>query len=80
MTALQYPKDETYTSCYIQQDVFLLFRITEQLFIKDISYGEKWAEKIADGLINDTALFVFILSENSNNSDQVLKEINIAIN
>lgn len=47
---------------------------------RDISYGEKWAEQIADSLINDTSLFVFILSENSNKSGQVLKEINIALN
>ena len=47
---------------------------------RDISYGEKWAEEIADNLISGTWLFVLILSENSNQSKQVLKEINIAIN
>ena len=47
---------------------------------RDIDYGEKWAAEIAGSLINDTLLFVFILSENSNKSNQVLKEINIALN
>ena len=47
---------------------------------RDIEYGEKWAEQIAYSLINDTGMFVFLLSENSNKSDQVLKEINIALN
>lgn len=47
---------------------------------RDILYGEKWAEEIANNLINKTTLFVFILSENSNQSKQVLKEINIAVN
>lgn len=46
---------------------------------RDIQYGEKWAEGIANGLLDNTQLFVFFLSENSNQSKQVLKEINIAV-
>ena len=47
---------------------------------RDISYGEMWAEEIADSLIHETMLFVFLLSTQSNASRQVLKEINIALN
>lgn len=46
---------------------------------RDINYGEHWAREIADGLIENTRIFVFLLSENSNKSKQVLKEINLAI-
>ena len=47
---------------------------------RDIEYGANWAESIAKGLFEDTGLFVFFLSENSNNSKQVVREINLAIN
>ncbi len=47
---------------------------------RDISYGEMWAERIADSLIHETMLFVFLLSNQSNASRQVLKEINIVLN
>ena len=46
---------------------------------RDIEYGANWAESIANGLLENTELFVFFLSENSNNSKQVLREINLAI-
>lgn len=46
---------------------------------RDIEYGANWAESIAKGLFEDTGLFVFFLSENSNNSKQVVREINLAI-
>lgn len=47
---------------------------------RDIEYGANWAESIAKGLLEDTGLFVFFLSENSNASKQVVREINLAIN
>lgn len=46
---------------------------------RDIKYGSGWAESIADGLFQQTKLFVFFLSKNGNKSRQVLKEINLAI-
>lgn len=46
---------------------------------RDIPYGNDWAGEITSAIEN-SELFVFILSENSNNSRQCPKEISIADN
>ncbi len=46
---------------------------------RDINYGEDWAGSIAKS-IKASKLFVFLLSEFSNDSRQCLKEVNVADN
>ena len=46
---------------------------------RDIPYGNDWAGEIASAIEN-SCLFIFVLSENSNTSRQCPKEINIADN
>jgi len=46
---------------------------------RDINPGQSWAEAISEA-IDQSRLFLIIFSENSNQSKQVLGEVNIAIN
>lgn len=46
---------------------------------RDIGSGEEWAGRIAIALKNDTKLFFILLSENSNKSPHVLREVNFAV-
>lgn len=45
---------------------------------RNIGYGKEWAGRIAIALKNDTKLFFILLSENSNKSPHVLREVNLA--
>ena len=45
---------------------------------RDIPYGDSWAGRISDA-IEASRVMIFIFSENSNKSDQVLREIQLAL-
>lgn len=46
---------------------------------RDIPYGNDWAGEIASAIEN-SSLFIFVLSEHSNSSTQCFKEITVADN
>lgn len=45
---------------------------------RDIGHGQEWAAEITRGLRDETELFVLLLSRSANESEHVLREINLA--